>query len=157
MKRLLAFLAVIFLPTIVFAQSQVKQSQTGVFYLLNGVACNASSNARTFILAETPGGFATLAMHFEFTKVTGGTINIATQCFTRPTTSNQWAPAAICLSTASGVCTQGDASWTRPMTASGAFAMRYDYLGSKNIKCTVTCSSGGASDLISAWGVYSAQ
>jgi hypothetical protein len=118
--------------------------------LINAVPCNASASARTFTLgAGANAGYSILAMQLNLTRVAANSVSLT--CQVSLTAGNTWADTQEC-SISSGTCTSNDASWTKAVSATKGWLWRADLYGAPDLRCTFSCSGGGASDLLTING-----
>lgn len=126
--------------------------------LLNGVACNASAAARTFAVntGQTE-GYAVGAFQLNFTQNAATLLTI--QAKGSLDAQSTWATIPSCDDTSDGICgLVGTSTFTRDVSAgSENFLFRVDFLGAPDVQLIVTCTGGGASDLITLKGRITAQ
>lgn len=151
MKRFLLAAAMVALPSLASATGlHVGKDPTFDRKLIDGVACNASEANRTFTLtAGLANGFGMGVFQFDFTH--NAATAIAMTCHGSLDAQTTWAELQSC-SVASGACTSSDASWSKAVSADDDWMWRVDFLGAPDIKCIVTCTSGGASDTFTVYG-----
>ncbi len=122
--------------------------------ILNAVACNASAGARTWTASAGSGaGYAVGLIQFHLTRVAATAVSMS--CETSISAGN-WAALQSCA-VSSGVCTSTDASWTKAVSGNKNWTWRLDFLGAGDIRCTFSCTAGGASDLITAYARLSTK
>lgn len=127
----------------------VGHGQYDLGTLASSVACNASSGTRTFTLSTgRPAGFGLMALQLNFTYNAATAVSMTCEGSLDGGTS--WAKAQICTVSGS-TCTLTQATWSHATSASENWMMRVDFLGAPDVRCTVACTGGGASD---TWTIY---
>lgn len=149
-KRLLVFLLSL-APSVAFAQGVGQHVTSDVKTLLSGVACNASAGARTFTLSPAGAGFGYGMGIFQVDFTYNAATAVALACEASINNQTSWATLQSC-SVSSGTCTSSDASWSKATSASDTWLWRVDFLGAPDVKCTVSCTGGGASDTFTVYG-----
>lgn len=161
MKRALAFSALLAATVFVAGQALSQPKDVGAHgfkplgTILSAVACNASAGTRTWTATAGQGaGFGVAAFHFVFDYTAGGSA-VAWSCEGSLNNGSTFAPLQSC-DVATGVCTSSDSSWSKATgSADDAWLWRVDFLGMPDIKCTFSCTAGGATDTVTVYGMLS--
>jgi hypothetical protein len=137
------------------AQQQGEHVWKDLGRIMNAVACNAASATRTWTASAGQGaGYGLGIFQIDLTRVAATDVGLI--CYGSLNNGTTWAQLRAC-SVSSGVCTSSGASWVETVGASTNVLWRVDFLGSPDIKCTFSCTTGGGTDLVSMYGRLSAQ
>ena len=158
MKRILALGALLGALALGATPAQAQEGKhrwRDVGTVLNAVACNASAGTRTWTATSGSGaGFGLAAFQFDFTY--NAATAVTWTCFGSLDGGTTYAELQSC-SVSSGTCTSTDAVWSKAVSASDDWIWRVDFLGLSDIKCTLACTGGGASDTTIVYGRFSDQ
>lgn len=117
--------------------------------ILNAVACNASSGARTWTSASgSMSGYGVIGFQADFTYAAA--TGVTWTCKGTMNDGASWAYPQSC-DVVAGTCTMSDAVWTKAVSVSKNFLMRIDFLGSTDVQCVWSCTGGGAGDVVTMY------
>jgi hypothetical protein len=152
MFHLLLFLLALLAPTVASAAVPVVAAnrEYPLGTLLSGVALNASSASRTFSLDDDREfGFNLLVAYVYLTR--SAATDVRMTCTGAPDAES--GPAVLQdITVASGVGTSDDARFQKAVSGTAAWPWRVDVTGYRNVKCTLSGTSGGSSDLVTVKG-----
>jgi hypothetical protein len=153
-RFLLALLVVLGTSAVASAQIGPKHGQSGTVTVLTLADCADSAADRRFTFSNF-GGFALSGVQVDFNYSAATAVTM--QCEVSLDGGTTWALLQDC-SVSSGTCTSSNATWSKATgSANVDFFWRIDALSAPRLRCTISCTGGGASDTFSAWAVLSAE
>lgn len=164
MKRLLLALpAYLFMLLAATSYGEVgpKQLTIDIGNLIATTTLDAASTS--FTVSQTPnsGGYGLLLVYVQVTDASNSVTALNLSCTTARSNINSGAAyTAQSCTTATGVCTSSNASWTKDpsgITSPKRWVWRVDVEGFEDITCTFTDTGGDSSDSIRVEGAWATK
>jgi len=133
------------IPLSSFAQTLIKHGESGNIAIVPLTSCAAPVGQRTFEMPErTAKGYGLALFHIKMTAAT----DMSLQCSSSinrdflPPNQETHGKLQVCDNVTAGACKLIDAKFIKTTLAAEELIARVDLLGSEDIQCVFSCTSG---------------